>query len=461
MQTSREMGDKDFSEKGPPGILSSASSANVLLKEELPNGGLQAWLQVLGAFFMYFNTWGKLFSSIVSIILWQQQTNTVFLKEFCPAMGAIRPNGIIVSASGFGGVVYPIMIKILIPQIGFRYTSLSVALVILLTLGVSNIVMRPPLAPRAKRAFFDRSALVDVPYLLFVLGCVFAFLGLYTTFFYVATYAEENDIMSEGVAAYLVTVLNAASVPGRILPNIPAVTKYLGPLNMMVTSVFSLSLLVLCLNAGPNAAGLFVLVILYGFFTGAFFSLQPTIFTRLTTDANPSRVISGDLQGSQSADMEIGTAPVSCETANKTSLRSAQGIEDQASSPNHYNESSHDSELNDPEAPGLQSTLELEHWYADYMAQEVNWNHDTLSVIVAVDADDLNIHYIEAQIREKMSDISISGEFCTKCQDLLDNWPGIHDPSNVKQDDYGWELRSNLKLRPAKAAGFALTYYKD
>lgn len=178
------------------------------------------------------------------------------------------------------------MIKTLIPQIGFRYTSLSVALVILLTLGVSNIVMRQPLAPRTKRDFFDRSALTDVPYILFVLGCVFAFLGLYTTFFYVASYAEEKGIMAEGVAAYLVTVLNAASVPGRILPNIPAVTMRLGPFNMMVTSVFSLSLLVLCLTAGPQAAGLFVLVILYGFFTGAFFSLQPTIFTRLTTDAN-------------------------------------------------------------------------------------------------------------------------------------------------------------------------------
>lgn len=52
------MGDKNVTEKGQE-ILSSASSANIQLKEELPNGGLQAWLQVLGAFFMYFNTWGN------------------------------------------------------------------------------------------------------------------------------------------------------------------------------------------------------------------------------------------------------------------------------------------------------------------------------------------------------------------------------------------------------------------
>lgn len=53
--------DADVTEKRawPPEILSSASSAIVPLKEELPDGGLRAWLQVLGAFFMYFNTWGN------------------------------------------------------------------------------------------------------------------------------------------------------------------------------------------------------------------------------------------------------------------------------------------------------------------------------------------------------------------------------------------------------------------
>lgn len=42
------------------GVLSSDSSAIVELERKgLPNGGLKAWLQILGAFFLYFNTWGK------------------------------------------------------------------------------------------------------------------------------------------------------------------------------------------------------------------------------------------------------------------------------------------------------------------------------------------------------------------------------------------------------------------
>lgn len=125
------------------------------------------------------------------------------------------------------------MIRSLIPIIGFKYTSLSVALVILATLGISNIVLRQPVTPQAKRAFFDQSALTDMPYLLFVLGCSLAFLGLYTTFFYLASYAVEAGITTESTALYFVSILNGASVLGRVLPNLPYFTLRLGPLNMV------------------------------------------------------------------------------------------------------------------------------------------------------------------------------------------------------------------------------------
>lgn len=56
---------------------------------------------------------------------------------------------------------------------------------------------------------------------------------------------------------------------------------------MTVVSVLALFVLVLCLNAAPGEVGLWVELVLYGFFTGAIFSLQPTVqvFARLTTDA--------------------------------------------------------------------------------------------------------------------------------------------------------------------------------
>lgn len=177
------------------------------------------------------------------------------------------------------------MVRSLIPVVGFKYTSLSVALVIFITLGISNVVLQQPTTPQAKRAFFDQSALTDTPYILFVLGCMLSFLGLYTTFFYLASYAVEAGITTDSTALYFVSILNGASVFGRILPNIPSLTLRLGPLNMMVASVVSMAIIVLCFNAGPSLAGLLVMIILYGFFTGAFFTLQPTIFARLTEDS--------------------------------------------------------------------------------------------------------------------------------------------------------------------------------
>lgn len=64
MASASEMDEKHLSEPVQTGVLSSGSSATVLLKDGPPNGGLEAWLQVLGAFFMYFNTWGNSASSI-------------------------------------------------------------------------------------------------------------------------------------------------------------------------------------------------------------------------------------------------------------------------------------------------------------------------------------------------------------------------------------------------------------
>lgn len=56
------MGEKDADvDDRRVGVLSSDSSAILELDLKAPpNGGLEAWLQVLGAFFLYFNTWGEL-----------------------------------------------------------------------------------------------------------------------------------------------------------------------------------------------------------------------------------------------------------------------------------------------------------------------------------------------------------------------------------------------------------------
>ena len=45
-------GSTDLEEQPEEGMTTTISE-----KSEIPNGGFQAWLQVAGAFFLFFNTW--------------------------------------------------------------------------------------------------------------------------------------------------------------------------------------------------------------------------------------------------------------------------------------------------------------------------------------------------------------------------------------------------------------------
>lgn len=80
----------DGPREDPTGVLSSDSSGTSV-KDGPPNGGLEAWMQVFGAFFMYFNTWGNSTNPIFpdSRAGYFELTDFV-LQELCQAMVAIR-----------------------------------------------------------------------------------------------------------------------------------------------------------------------------------------------------------------------------------------------------------------------------------------------------------------------------------------------------------------------------------
>lgn len=180
-------------------------------------------------------------------------------------------------------VVFPIVIKNLLPKIGFGWTVRVVALIVLVTLAICNIVLRGPGASAKRRALVHRESLTDWPYVALILAYFTVFLGLYTPFFYVESFAVGNDIASEDTAFYLLAVVNLASILGRIIPNIH-LSDMMGPMNMITATTVILAATSLGFIGVKNAAGVFVVSVVYGFFTGTFFALQPTIFVRLTGD---------------------------------------------------------------------------------------------------------------------------------------------------------------------------------
>ena len=142
--------------------------------------------------------------------------------------------------------------------------------------------MRLRTKPGKIRSVIDWSAFTDFPYMLFVLGCVIGFIGLYTALFYTSYYAQETGATNDSLAFYLVPILNAGSVLGRILPN--WLSDWVGPLNVMCPGALAMGIILLCYLAATNVGGIVVCTLLFGFFSGIFIALPPVLFAALTKD---------------------------------------------------------------------------------------------------------------------------------------------------------------------------------
>ncbi|KAF5977942.1 riboflavin transporter MCH5 [Fusarium coicis] len=198
-------------------------------------------------------------------------------------------NGLAACGSGLGGVLLPIMVRELNAQKSLPWATRAMALLLLVLLAFSNLVLRSgPNAsgPSQRRQLLDKTAFTDWPYALFVAGCFSVFLGMYTPFVYVQSYALGNKIASADLAGNLLAILNSSSIFGRIVPAFLA--QSLGPMNTIISAAVLLATTSLCLISATTTPRLLVTVISQGFFTGSFFALQPTIFVRLTSD--PRRI---------------------------------------------------------------------------------------------------------------------------------------------------------------------------
>ncbi|KAL9028651.1 MAG: hypothetical protein Q9196_003016 [Gyalolechia fulgens] len=273
-----------------------------------PNGGLRAWQQVLGAFFLKFNTWydpldgtetpdvriRKLITETgvlsipLSAIAWLGSSQgflmltvgvlcgraidagylhldltvgipmTVFgmmmvsvcreYWQFVLAQGVVAglgsgatfiPSvtvaetyfstrrslaiGIAKTGSSIGGIVYPLVLRRLIADAGFGWAVRVMAFIMLATLLIPLSLMRYRLGPRKSGPIVDFSAFRDPAYAIFLLcgsyveSVSITYAGLYVPFFYVASYGNDIGVGAD-MAFYLLIILNAASVLGRILP---------------------------------------------------------------------------------------------------------------------------------------------------------------------------------------------------------------------------------------------------
>lgn len=129
--------------------------------------------------------------------------------------------GIAASGSSVGGILYPIIIRRLIMQVGFPWAVRAMAFIMLGTLGIGLALLRPRLPPRRSGPLVEFAAFNDPAYATFVVGLALGFTAFFIPFFYAESYALDVGVDSE-LSFYILSIMNAGGMIGRMLPNATA-----------------------------------------------------------------------------------------------------------------------------------------------------------------------------------------------------------------------------------------------
>ncbi|KAI1335777.1 putative MFS monocarboxylate transporter [Xylariaceae sp. FL0016] len=328
----------------------------------VPDGGPTAWLQVLGSFSLFFNTWGMintfgvfqtfyenellsgnspsaiswigslqsfflLFVGVVSgplydagylrlllmcgvVFVTTGMMATSFCGSYCQVMlaqgvcvgigtgflyipsVAIIPQyfyrrkalamGIVTSGSSLGGVLYPLIFQGLQPRVGFAWATRAMGFISLATMSIALLTLRRRVPATQIRSLLDLQAFRERPYVLYCCGICLSFVAFYAPVFYLQPYALTHGMANQPVSLYLIAILNAASIPGRLSPSFLA--RKIGPIHTLALSVSLTTITTFSWISVHSTPSILLFTIFFGFFSGGIVALPAVVLTSFTTD---------------------------------------------------------------------------------------------------------------------------------------------------------------------------------
>ncbi|KAI5811768.1 major facilitator superfamily domain-containing protein [Peziza echinospora] len=190
------------------------------------------------------------------------------------------------SGSATGGVIIPMLIQSLLPRLGFKSTIRILGGVVAFFLLLASLLLKTRLPPRRSPGLFDPAAFKCPPLLLFAAGIFLTSLGLFVPFYYVSTYTRllQHPISdSSDLPTYVLVVMNAIGLPGRLIPGRIADTLT-GPLTFITASTLICGVLILAWTAVTTLPGVWAFACIYGFFGSSIQSLLTSTTASMVTD---------------------------------------------------------------------------------------------------------------------------------------------------------------------------------
>ncbi|OLN81044.1 Riboflavin transporter MCH5-like protein 18 [Colletotrichum chlorophyti] len=198
--------------------------------------------------------------------------------------------GLATVGSSLGATIYPLIFESLQPRIGFGWTVRVIGFITLATCCYAVVVARPHSRGQNKSISKDSSlkeiahaaGLVDTRYIIQCIAIFFSNLAFFQPLYYIQSYAQTHGMQGQDLAKYLLVILNAAGIPGRIIPSWVAdragvLNTYIGICTLTAATIFYW---ISVHNAAANVA----FSALYGFFSASVVTLAPVVLASITDD---------------------------------------------------------------------------------------------------------------------------------------------------------------------------------
>jgi MFS family permease len=215
--------------------------------------------------------------------------------------------GISAAGGAAGGVIFPLLLISLFPRIGWAWATRVLAAICGCLCVASILLVRSSVGPEKGGANFkvaqtgmsqylpDLRILRHKSFALTTAGVFFMEWGLFVPIAYISSFALHTGAADLHLASSMVTLLNAGSALGRIVPGLFA--DRIGRFNSMIVllllcgvAALGLWLPATLLHDVPAVRGMTILFsVLFGFASGANISLTPVCIGQLCSTASYGR----------------------------------------------------------------------------------------------------------------------------------------------------------------------------